>query len=171
MSTESELRKHRCCFTGHRPEKLERSEAEITALLESAIRAAVDDGFVTFLSGMARGVDIWAAEIVLRLRDEGEPVRLICASPFAGFEANWPRDWQERYHSILKSADLVKFICPSYSRSCFRQRNEWMVEHAARVIAVFNGARGGTKSTIDYAAARGVPVVEGPTITVTGHIS
>lgn len=55
MSTESELRKHRCCFTGHRPEKLGRSEAEITALLENAIRAAIDDGFVTFLSGMARG--------------------------------------------------------------------------------------------------------------------
>lgn len=156
---ESELRKHRCCFTGHRPEKLTRSEAEITALLQSAIRAAMDDGFTVFLSGMARGVDIWASEIVLRLREEGEPVRLICASPYAGFETSWPQDWQERYRRILNAADLVKFICPGYSRSCFQRRNEWMVDHAARVIAVFNGARGGTKNTIDYAAAHGVPVV------------
>ena len=86
MATEEEKRLHRCCFTGHRPEKLDRPESEIIALLESEIRKAVDDGFVTFISGMARGVDIWAAEIVLRLRDEGFPIHLICASPFEGFE-------------------------------------------------------------------------------------
>lgn len=35
------------------------------ALLETAIQAAINDGFVTFISGMARGVDIWAAGIVV----------------------------------------------------------------------------------------------------------
>ena len=29
METEDERRKHRCCFTGHRPEKLKQSEGEI----------------------------------------------------------------------------------------------------------------------------------------------
>ena len=27
--TEKELRQHRCCFTGHRPEKLNRTENEV----------------------------------------------------------------------------------------------------------------------------------------------
>lgn len=134
-------------------------EDKIIAALERAIRAAIEDGYQTFISGMARGVDIWAAEIVLRLRDAGEPVRLICASPYPGFETGWPQDWQARYHRVMDAADLVKYICPGYSRSCFQRRNEWMVDHAARVIAVFNGACGGTKNTIDYAADRGVPVV------------
>ena len=84
--TEFEKRQHRCCFTEHRPEKLNMPETEVIAWLESEIRKAIDDGFVTFISGMARGVDIWAAEIVLRLRDEGKPIHLICASPFEGFE-------------------------------------------------------------------------------------
>ena len=65
---EAELRRHRCCFTGHRPEKLTRSEAEIKKDLEAAILQAIDDGFMTFITGMARDVDIWAGEIVLRLR-------------------------------------------------------------------------------------------------------
>lgn len=159
MSKEQDLRAHRCCFTGHRPEKLTRSEKEITALLETAIRAAVNDGFVTFISGMARGVDIWAAEIVLRLRDEGCPIRLICASPFDGFEKNWSADWQKRYRRISATADDFRFISPAYSRDCFQRRNEWMVDHSARVIAMFNGERGGTKNTIDYAVHHGVPVV------------
>ena len=120
MSNESELRKRRVCFTGHRPEKLNKSEVEIVALLEREIRAAITDGFQTFISGMARGVDIWAAEVVLRLRDNG---------------------------------------APQYDRGCFQRRNEWMVDHAGRVIAVFNGEKGGTKNTIDYAERQNVPVI------------
>lgn len=58
MPNEQELRKHRCCFTGHRPEKLHKPEEQIKKDLEAAILQAVDDGFVTFISGMARGVDI-----------------------------------------------------------------------------------------------------------------
>lgn len=34
-----------------------------------------------------------------------------------------------------------------------------MVNHSARVIAVFNGEKSGTKNTIDYANRVGVPVV------------
>ena len=108
MATESELRLHRCCFTGHRPEKLSQPERVTIAALEREIRAAVDDGFVTFISGMARGVDIWAAEIVLRLKAEGHPLHLICASPFEGFERSWSADWKRRYHDVLAVADLVK---------------------------------------------------------------
>ena len=158
MASEKELRLHRCCFTGHRPEKLDQPERVILAGLEREIRAAVDEGFVTFISGMARGVDIWAAEIVLRLKAEGLPLHLICASPYQGFESRWSSEWQHRYSAVMAAADLVKFVCTGYSRNCFQIRNEWMVDRSSRVIAVFNGEPGGTKNTIDYAARCGVPV-------------
>lgn len=57
MATEAEMRLHRCCFTGHRPEKLRRSEKEVRADLEYEIRKAVRDGLNVFISGMARGTD------------------------------------------------------------------------------------------------------------------
>ena len=156
--TEQEKRKKRCCFTGHRSEKLNRPEGEIISWLEAEIRKAIDDGFVTFISGMARGVDIWAAEIVLRLRDEGLPIQLICASPFEGFERSWDDNWKRRYADVMRKADLVKYICKSYNRACFQIRNEWMVDRSARVIAVFNGQAGGTKNTIRYAQSKGIEV-------------
>lgn len=77
--TENEKRMHRACFTGHRPEKLMRSENAIRKNLEKQIRQAATDGLNVFISGMARGVDIWAAQIVLKLRNEGTDVKLICA--------------------------------------------------------------------------------------------
>lgn len=158
MATEAELRLHRCCFTGHRPQKLNKPEWLIKLALEREIKVAIKEGFTVFISGMAQGVDIWAAEIVLRLRQKGQPIRLICASPFEGFETRWSSEWQERYKAIIESADYVKFVSPRYSPSCFQMRNEWMVRHASRVIAVYNGEAGGTKNTIDFAEAQGVPV-------------
>ena len=123
------------------------------------IRKAIEDGFTTFISGMARGVDIWAAEIVLRLRDEGKPIHLICASPFEGVERSWSDDWKWRYTDVINRADIVRFICKGYSHACFQIRNEWMVDHSARVLAVYDGQLGGTKNTITYAIQHDISVV------------
>ena len=65
---ENEKKQHRCCFTGHRPNKLNYSESEIKLLLEKTIDSAISNGYVTFIPGMAEGVDIWAAEIVIEKR-------------------------------------------------------------------------------------------------------
>ena len=157
--TEFEKRRHRVCFTGHRPEKLTRSEETIRKDLEIQICQAVADGLNVFITGMARGVDIWAAQIVLMLRYEGYDVKLMCACPYDGFECGWSQEWQKQSREILTVADFVKYVCGGYSRSCFQIRNEWMVNHSARVIAVFNGENSGTKNMIDYAAKVGVPIV------------
>lgn len=157
--TETEKRMHRVCFTGHRPEKLTRHEKSIKKDLEKEIRQAVADGLNVFITGMARGVDIWVAQIVLMLRDEGYDVKLMCACPYEGFKRGWSQEWQKAYREILAAADFVKYVCEGHSRACFQIRNEWMVNHSARVIAVFNGEKSGTKNTIDYAMKVCVPVV------------
>lgn len=155
----TEKRMHRVCFTGHRPEKLTRHEKAIKKELEKEVRQAITDGLNVFITGMARGVDIWAAQIVLKIRSEGYDVKLVCACPYEGFERGWNQEWQNAYQEILVAADFVKYICEGYNRTCFQMRNEWMINHSARVIAVFNGNKGGTKNTIDYAIKSDVPIV------------
>lgn len=157
-STEEEKRMHRCCFTGHRPEKLIRSEEEIKAALREEISQAVQDGLTVFITGMARGVDLWAAEIVLDLRKRNQEVKLICAIPHEGFDTRWSASWKQLYHHVLDNADLVRIITSGYHTGVYQIRNKWMVNHSARVIAVFNGQPSGTKNTIDYAECQGVPV-------------
>ena len=157
MASEVEMRLHRCCFTGHRPQKLSAPDRKIKKALEEEVKRAIDDGFTTFISGMAQGVDIWAAEIIIKLRKKYN-LKLICASPFEGFEKSWSEDWKRAYQKIIQNADLVKYICPSYSPACFQIRNEWMVDHSARVIAAWNGEPSGTKNTVVYAEKQGVEV-------------
>lgn len=156
--TEAEKRQHRCCFTGHRPQKLTRPEAVIKADLEQAILKAIDMGYLTFITGMAYGVDLWAGEIVVRLRQSNPDLHLIAAIPFPGFEGRWSSEWKKAYTDLLSKADLVRYICPSYNAGAYQRRNEWMVDHAARLIAVFNGGASGTKNTIDYAIRIGISI-------------
>ena len=158
--TESEKRIHRCCFTGHRPERLSIPESKVKAALQKEIRLAIADGINVFITGMAPGVDIWAAEIVLELRKKEElSLKLIAASPHPGFENRWSIEWQKRYAAVMAKADFIKEVCSHYSRGCYQIRNEWMVDHSARVIAVWNGRPSGTKNTIVYAKRKGVPVI------------
>lgn len=148
-------RLHCCCFSGHRPEKLHRSTEEAIAALTAAIDQAIAEGYTTFISGMAKGVDIWAAEIVLDRRAQNPEIKLICAVPYPGFELGRKDEWTERILRIMFEADTTKFVRERYSRDVFQARNIWMVDHSSLLIAAYDGKSGGTKNTIDYALRKG----------------
>lgn len=156
--SEHELHTRQCCFTGHRPEKLKRSEGEIKKSLEEAILKAIHNGYTTFITGMARGVDIWAGQIALRLRQSNPDLRIIAALPYPDCDTRWSASWRRQYAEVLEAADLVKCICSQYSKVSFQRRDEWLVDQSSRVIAVYDEVPGGTKNTIDYSIKCGVEV-------------
>ncbi len=158
MAKESNPRHNSCCFTGHRPEKLKYEEQKVKELLVDAIRRAEGKGYTTFITGMSRGVDIWAGEAVLQLSAQNPIIKLVAASPFEGFDEKWSAYWKDKYHFLIQRADEVRYICPRYSEDAFQKRNEWMVNHSSLVIACYNGEPGGTRNTILYAERQGVEV-------------
>lgn len=128
------MRETTCCFTGHRPKKLQKSEKEVVAALERAVDAAVSDGYTTFISGMAQGVDIWAAECVLRRRQTGVPLRLLCAVPYtAGFDPKTGKQKRKSVYGKTKgevreklSKILVDIDEGTYIDPCRMPLSEWM---------------------------------------------
>ena len=152
-------RKHRVCFTGHRPEKINLSERQIKKLLRSVITKSIEEGYTTYISGMARGFDLWAADVVLEAQERNSDIHLICALPIKDFERMWPSAEQKHYRDILSKADYIKVVSEHYSRSCFQARNMYMVDHSSRVIAAYNGSTGGTLNTINYAKKSNVDVI------------
>ena len=163
MPDEKQKRLHRCFFMGHRPEKLDASPEEVRAWLEKEIDRAIADGYTTFISGCAMGVDIWAGRIVLDKKPEHPSLRLIAATPWPGFASRWTDEWKRQYDELLKEADLVYTVSDHYHDDVFRQRNRWMADHSRRLIAYFSGAPGGTKDTVEYARSQGLEVIVGTT--------
>jgi len=155
---EAVKRQYRSAFTGHRPEKVIGSEGKIIVGLRKEILQAIDDGYRVFLTGMSRGVDLWAADIVIELRRYNKDLKLMCVIPFEGMEDRWPVDWKKHYNLVRKEADHVQVLSDRYSPDVYQNRNQWLVNHSSKLIAVFIGEPSGTGNTIQYAKEHGIPV-------------
>ena len=153
-----------CCCTGHRPQKFpfdydgdnERYNAYIKEL-KSKIEYAITERNIThFISGMALGVDLDFAELVLYFKDtKYKTVTLECAIPCPNQTIKWTEKDKLRYNDILKRADTVTLLSDRYDRDCMLKRNRFMVDKSQMLIAVFNGIeQGGTWYTIKYAKSK-----------------
>ena len=147
------------CFTGHRPAQLpfpNYPDADgyrrLADFLDYYILYLHRTHDVTdFISGMALGVDMLAAERVILLREAGTPIRLVCAIPCDGQAARWRREDKDRYKRLCNEADEVIQLGHEYTPECMRERNRFMVNNSSHCIAVWNGEIGGTSSTVRLA--------------------
>ncbi len=155
-------------FTGHRPEQLFYLNGELAYdenrfddILLNEISRCIREGYDAFYCGAARGADIICGEWVIDLRDLYEmKIRLICVVPFADQAAGWGDEWKKRYWHLRYQADQNVVLSEKFTPGCYQARNRYMVDHADRIIAVYNGCgRGGTAYTIDYAKRQGKEVV------------
>ena len=145
-----------CAFTGHRPKSFpwKYNEAApgcvlLKEVLAKQIKLLADRGVTDWLSGMAQGVDLWCAQIVLDLRKENPALKLHCILPCEGQESKWSASARERYRSILAQANEVIYVGQEYSRDCMLERNRYLVDHSSVLLAVYNGTRrSGTGATI-----------------------
>ena len=160
-------REHTCCFTGHRPDKLPwgTNENDVRALalkkrLDKVLEQAYQAGMRHFISGMARGTDLYFAEGVVHLRRRHPEVTLEAARPCESQAHAWPEEEQRRYNDILDQCDYETLVQHSYDRGCMQRRNRYMADRSSMVIAVYNGIpKGGTAQTLAYAMKQGLKTV------------
>lgn len=157
-----------CCFTGHRNRDLpffgdreKQGMKCLTSNLQLEIEKAVSDGYDTFISGMAGGVDLICAEIVHNLiTRKGVPVNLVCALPYRGQGTRELTSALDRYvySMILQSCRKVVYVSQNRSRECYKLRNQFMVDNSSRLIGVYrHKIKGsGTLQTINMAKAAGL---------------
>ena len=156
-----------CAFTGHRPQKLpwryDESDVgcvRLKAILAEKIAELADTGTTTFLSGMAEGTDTWATLAVLALREKNPALRLHCILPCKRQADRWTASARALYFSILEQADTVTYVSEDYHKDCMLERNRYLVDHAAKLLAVYNGERrGGTAMTVRYARKLGRKII------------
>ena len=156
-----------CAFTGHRPHKFPWKDNEadprciaLKETLAEQIAMLARAGVTEYFTGGADGVDCWAAEIVLTMREKNPALKLHCLLPHEGQADRWSDSAQERYHSILERAKSVDYVSRQYYDGCMIDRNHRLVELAGLLLAVFNGARrSGTGATVNYARKMGREII------------
>jgi len=129
------------------------------ALLTEKIEQLIEKGYGHFISGGAMGVDTWAVEAVLKLKEKHSWILLEMVSLFDDQAKSWTVEYRQRHDSLFKKADIVTATSNSFYRGCYHKRNRYMVDNADVVLACFDGKAGGTEVTMDYAEKNEVPVM------------
>lgn len=146
--------------TGHRPDKL--------GGYDNLTRLALGGLATEYLAqlaprkviiGMALGWDQALAGACVAL-----DLPFIAAVPFEGQEGRWSAECQARYHRLLACAERVEILNELQYGTAFevtkamQMRNEWMVDRADRVVALWDGSWGGTFNCVKYAEKKCVPI-------------
>lgn len=154
-----------CCFTGHRIQKLpwltdkfNQITISLRSILKTTILQKIDEGYDYFISGMALGIDMLCADIVLELKTSHPEIKLECALPCEEQTRFWQEAQRQDYLDILNKADYITVLSKRYNQACLHQRNQYMVQKSDCLIAIWNGTNGGTKNTIMLASKYRVPV-------------
>lgn len=137
-------------FTGHR----HLDDAAVERVEKRLIEYIIDlyhEGYDTFYCGMAMGFDLLAAECVVHVRQHcGFSLRLVACIPFPGQEKRYTEVDRFRYDTLLQTAEDKIYISGKYSRYSYLRRNDYMLEHADKVIAWHDPSltKGGTAYTV-----------------------
>ena len=158
--------KYSACFTGHRPKGLPCGYNEehpacikIKTQLTRMIIGLIEKKNVThFIAGAALGVDMWAMEIVLDLKEDYPYITLEAVLPCRSQTSGWNVKNKGRYDRLLSACDKVTLVQEYYTPDCMIKRNKYMVNNSDYVAAVWNGKPSGTGNTIKYAVQQGKPV-------------
>jgi len=161
-----------CAITGHRPSRFKWKYREDDAGCErlkkrmrEQLALLYEEGVRRFYVGGALGTDLWAGEILLRLKEQPEyrDIELVVVLPFEGHDAEWDAGSRSRLRFLLsRGAGVVTVGTVSESpAACYRKRNCYMVDHADCLLAVYDSGRSirsGTGMTIRCARSKGLPV-------------
>ena len=149
-------------FTGHRPNKLQ-NDYELTSPyvhkiwqdIVNTLKLEQTAQYYRFIVGGALGIDTLAALIALDFH-----IPYVLAVPCAEHDSKWTKRSRDVYEWIKQQAEHVHYVSiKPYSSSCMQQRNQFMVDHAHALYAVWNGTSGGTENCINYAKSVNKPII------------
>ena len=150
-----------CAFTGHRPKQFPFRDDEtdpaflkLRNQIKNTIVQLCNTGCRVFYCGMAEGVDLWCGEIVLELMNQFQPaLKIIPVVPYYAQPSSMSERNKKRYHRIMEIAEERYLVSRQYTKSCFMQRNRFLVDSSDALIAVMvkGHERTGTGQTYRYA--------------------
>lgn len=151
------------CVTGHRPDKLygyKLLDPKYVKLKERFKELLIQNNCTEAITGMALGADMVFAIAVLELKKQGCNIKLHCAIPCRNHSCKWTKTYQDLYNYILNKADIIKLVTDEdYKPWLMQKRNEYMVDLADKVIAVWDGSKGGTYNCVKYAEKKGKEII------------
>ena len=116
---------------------------------------AIERGFTTFLSGMAIGTDLLAAQIWSERYLTWKAIL-----PCSDQSRLWTYKQQILYRKLLTKATEIKILYPQYKQGVMQGRDQYLVKNSQLCLAVWDGREtGGAFLTIEMARKAKLPLI------------
>lgn len=166
------MRQTACAVTGHRPSRFKFKYSEDYSLCKKIKRAMFEQfkrlydeqGVRRYYVGGALGVDMWAGELILRLKEQPgyEDIELVVVLPFEGHDAKWDERSKRRMDFLRQMCSECVVIGTEDCRESYIMRNCYMVDHADYMVAVYDNERNlrsGTMQAVRYAERKKLKMI------------
>ncbi|MED4163535.1 DUF1273 domain-containing protein [Halalkalibacterium halodurans] len=120
----------------------------IKKAFEQQILALIEEGVEWFLISGQLGVELWAAEVVIKLKQTHPHIQLAVLTPFLEQESQWQEASRKKYHDILEAADFVDSITkrPYEGPAQLRLKNEYLVQKSDGLLVLYDEDKPGSSS-------------------------
>ena len=152
-----DFRSKTCCLTGHQ-DIAPWEEKKVLNKMWIQVARLLQEGYLYFGVGGARGFDRLAAECLLDIRDQWKKqIRIISVLPYPGYMEDWDEQDIARQERIIRRSNKVVYVCQEKD-GAFLARDRKLVDESSFCICYCHRLTGGTAYTVRYARQQGVPV-------------
>ncbi|MGN7478853.1 DUF1273 domain-containing protein [Solibacillus silvestris] len=132
--------------TGYRPHELgifndkHPGVAIIKTAIENQLRTLVEDGLEWVVISGQQGVETWAAQVVLHLKEDYPALKYSIITPFLEQEKNWNEHKQETYMHIVNQADFVTAVTkrPYEAPWQFIEKDKFIIANTDAALLVYD---------------------------------
>ncbi len=165
----------RLMITGYKPHELGLFDDKnpgigyIKKALQQKLLSLLDEGLEWVLISGQQGVETWAAEVVLALKEEYPNLKYAVMTPFLEQEKNWYEGNRERYHSLIAKADYhVSLTKKPYEAPWqFIEKDKFFLRNSDGILIVYDEENDGSPKFIKKAAERHAEKTDYVVLTIT----
>ncbi|HBB28114.1 MAG TPA: hypothetical protein DC000_02500 [Clostridiales bacterium] len=128
-----------CCVLDYSFRKYDSFDAQEIGKIKTNFKGELEkllkrENSVKFISGMNVGFEMFAAKIVLELKEQYKNIVFECALPDELQAVGWSEGDRESYYNILGKCDIENFISKKSYIDNMKKRNKYMLSSSKNVF-------------------------------------
>ncbi|TCZ80885.1 DUF1273 family protein [Paenibacillus albiflavus] len=114
--------------------------AIIKKAIKKQLQSLIDDGLEWVIISGQWGVEIWAAEVVIEMKQSYSYLQLAVITPFIDQEENWNEEKKEVYSNVLRNADYLNSVSKKKYEGGwqFKEKNKFLLRNTDGLILIYD---------------------------------
>lgn len=128
----------------------------IKKALTDAIKQLIDEGLEWVIISGQQGVETWAAEVIIDLKQSFEELKYAIITPFLNQEASWNEQKQAKYQRILSQADFVTAVTKKQYEAPwqFTEKDKFIITNSDGILLIYDEENEGSPKYIKRLAEK-----------------